>query len=103
MSATTPTQVAHPGAAVKRTSLAAIISSGLGLAVVAPEIVNIILEEAGETMPADMRVALIGVGVGVVIVTAIITRIMAIPAVNAVLTKISFGATSSKKKGRYAK
>lgn len=86
----TPTQVAHPWRASFRTAVAVL----LGLALVLPIVWAIIgeeLEKVGWAIPEP-----VGTVVGVIIAAitaaaAIVTRVMAIPAVSDWLTKLNLG------------
>ena len=88
----TPTQVAHPWRASLRTAVAVL----LGLALVLPIVWAIIgeeLEKVGWAIPEP-----IGTVVGIIIAAitaaaAIVTRVMAIPAVSDWLTKLNLGPT----------
>ena len=88
----TPTQVAHPWRASLRTAVAVL----LGLALVLPIVWAIIGEELGKVgwvIPEP-----VGTVVGVIIAAvtaaaAIVTRVMAIPAVSDWLTKMHLGPT----------
>ena len=88
----TPTQVAHPWRASLRTAVAVL----LGLAVVLPIVWAIIgeeLEKVGWVIPEP-----VGTVVGIIIAAvtaaaAIVTRVMAIPAVSDWLTKLNLGPT----------
>lgn len=83
--AVTPTQVRYPWRTVRRTIVQVGIPAVLTLGIVVPQIVQIILEEAGETMPARLRVWLLGASALVTAAAAVLTRIMAIPAVDRLL------------------
>jgi hypothetical protein len=83
--AVTPTQVRYPWRTVRRTIVQAGIPAVLTLGLVVPQIVQIILDEAGETMPARLRVWLLGASALVTAAAAVLTRIMAIPAVDRLL------------------
>lgn len=74
-----PTQTRHPWKATLRTALAGII----GAATVIPEIIAVAHPSSGE---------LAAIGGQAVAVSALITRIIAIPRINALLTKIGLGA-----------
>ena len=88
----TPTQVAHPWRASLRTAVAVL----LGLALVLPIVWAIIgeeLEKVGWAIPEP-----VGTVVGIIIAAitaaaAIVTRVMAIPAVSDWLTKLNLGPT----------
>lgn len=82
---TTATQTRYPWRAVARTMIAVGIPGILSVAVVIPAIIEIILDEAGEAMPPGLRVRLLAVSAAATIVAGIITRILAIPAVEAFL------------------
>ena len=92
----TPTQVAHPWRAALRTAVAVL----LGLALVLPIVWAIIgeeLEKVGWAIPEP-----VGTVVGVIIAAvtaaaAIVTRVMAIPAVSDWLTKMHLGPTPAGK------
>ena len=88
----TPTQVAHPWRAALRTAVAVL----LGLALVLPIVWAIIGEELGKVGWAIPEP--VGTVVGVIIAAitaaaAIVTRVMAIPAVSDWLTKLNLGPT----------
>ena len=88
----TPTQVAHPWRASFRTAVAVL----LGLALVLPIVWAIIGEELGKVGWAIPEP--IGTVVGVIIAAitaaaAIVTRVMAIPAVSDWLTRFNLGPT----------
>lgn len=78
----TPTQVRYPWRATVRTVVQVGISSLLALGLVVPQVVQIILEEAGESMPTQVRGWLLASSAIVTAVAAALTRIMAIPAVD---------------------
>ena len=88
----TPTQVAHPWRASLRTAVAVL----LGLALVLPIVWAIIGEELGKVgwvIPEP-----VGTVVGIIIAAitaaaAIVTRVMAIPAVSDWLTRFNLGPT----------
>lgn len=82
-----PTQVQRPWRTTLRTVVQVGIPVLLGLGVVVPQIVQIILDEAGETLPGGVRAALLGVAAVLVAVSAILTRIMAIPQVELLLRR----------------
>ena len=92
----TPTQVAHPWRASLRTAVAVL----LGLALVLPIVWAIIgeeLEKVGWAIPEP-----VGTVVGVIIAAitaaaAIVTRVMAIPAVSDWLTRLNLGPTPAGK------
>lgn len=87
----TPTQVRFPLRAMLRTALAVILALG----VVVPLSVEIILDEWAKaaTVPEGARAWLLGASAAVVAVSAALTRIMAIPAVNDWLGRVGMGAT----------
>ena len=83
---TDPTQVSYPWKATART----LIAGALAILSVAPIVIQIILDQWDiEWLGAAL--------VQVVAVQTVITRIMAIEAVNAALTRIGLGATPAGK------
>jgi len=86
------TQVEHPWRTALRTAVQVGIPALLGLGVVVPEVISIVLEEFGESMPAAVRIWLLGAGALITSAAAVLTRIMAIPAVDAFLTRWGVGA-----------
>ena len=87
----TPTQVRFPLRAMLRTALAVILALGI----VVPLSVEIILDEWAKaaTVPEGARAWLLGASAAIVAVSAALTRIMAIPAVNDWLSRVGMGAT----------
>ena len=84
-----PTQVRHPWKATVRTAIQAFLSAAVILSLVAPELQGFV----DEFWPGSPVVAWIGsASVFVAALAALITRIMAIPAVDAALTRIGLGA-----------
>lgn len=88
----TVTEIWYKGQRVIRTLAAVIIPAFLSFALVLPAII----EAAGLPVDSELRLWLVGVGGGVTAVAAAITRIMAIPAVNAWLTKLGLGSVPAK-------
>jgi hypothetical protein len=90
------TQQEHPLRAAMRTFVQVWLP-GLAVAlVVIPEIVRIVQEEAGAALPENLRLILAGVATAAAVVSAILARIMAIPAVDALLERIlSLGSAPS--------
>lgn len=85
-----PTQVAHPWKATIRTVIQTFLSVAAVLALIAPEIEAFV----AEWWPGSPVVAWIGIGAAFVAsVAGVVTRVMAIPAVNEFLTKVGLGAT----------
>jgi len=87
------TQVVYPWKAALRTAVQVGIPTVLTLAVVLPEIVQIVLDEFGETMPEAVRLWLLAAAGAITGVAVVLTRVMAIPSVNAFLTRLGLGAT----------
>ncbi|GAB3889253.1 hypothetical protein [Terrabacter terrigena] len=85
-----PTQVRFSARAVVRTILQVGIPTLLALGLVVPQIVDAILEQLGEAAPDWLRAALLGAAAVVTAVAAVITRIMAIPQVEAFLRSNRF-------------
>lgn len=85
-----PTQVAFPWKATIRTGIQTFLSVAGILALVAP----MLQEFIDQFWPGSPVIAWIGTAaVFTAALAALITRIMAIPAVNDLLTKIGLGAT----------
>lgn len=84
---TTPTQVRRPWRATLRTAVQAAIPALLVLGIVVPEVVDIILEEAGAAMPERLRVWLLLAAGAVTALSAALARIMAIPQVEQLLQR----------------
>ena len=88
----TPTQVAHPWRASLRTAVAVL----LGLALVLPVVWAIITEEldkAGWDVPEPVATAVMAIIAAITAAAAIVTRVMAIPAVSDWLTRLNLGPT----------
>ena len=85
-----PTQGRFSPRAVVRTVLQVGIPAFLTLALVVPQIVDAILEQVGEAAPSWLRSSLLAVAAGVTAAAAIITRVMAIPQVEAFLRSRKF-------------
>jgi hypothetical protein len=88
----TPTQTQWPWKATLRTAVQVGIPALITLVGVLPVVIQIVLDELGEHMPEGLRVWLLAAAAGLTAAAAAITRIMAIPAVNAWLTTIGLGA-----------
>ena len=87
-----PTQVAHPWRATMRTLLAILLGVGI-VAPVAWLIVREELERQQLTLPPGV-VAAVAYGLAVLaVITSSITRIMAIPQVSDLLTRVGIGPT----------
>lgn len=88
-----PTQVKYPWRAVLRTVLAYIVGAGI----VVPAVWSIAQDTlAGYLSPEVITAAAWTVGL-IVAVSAFVTRVIAIPQVNAWLTKLGVGATPAPK------
>lgn len=86
------TQVEYPWKATLRTIVQVGIPAFLTLLVAVPLIIQIVLDEFGETMPDRLRLWLLAAAAFVTALAAAITRIMAIPAVNAWLSRFGLAA-----------
>lgn len=82
------TEIWYKAQRVLRTLVAVVIPAFLGFAVLLPQII----EALGLPVDSELRLWLLAVAAGVSAVAAAITRIMAIPAVNAWLIKIGLGS-----------
>jgi len=88
-----PTQVRYPWKAVLRTALQTFLAAAGVLTIVAP----MLQEFVDQFWPGSPVIAWIGVGATfIAALAALVTRIMAIEAVNAALTRIGLGATPSR-------
>ncbi|MDF9716046.1 hypothetical protein [Nocardioides sp. ChNu-99] len=85
--ASDPTQVRRPWRATARTALQTTLAVVPVLGFVVPEIVSIVLEEAGESMPAGVRAVLLAASAVIVGVASAAARIMAIPQVERFLVR----------------
>lgn len=84
-----PTQVAHPWKAAVRTGIQAFISAA-GIAVIALPYVQEFVEQFWPGSPAVAFIGAAALFIGAL--AGVVTRIMAIPAVNDALTIIGLGA-----------
>lgn len=82
------TEIWYKAQRVLRTLVQVVIPAFLGFAVVLP----LIIESLGLPVESELRLWLVGVALGVTAVASAIARVMAIPAVNAWLTKIGLGS-----------
>lgn len=89
----TPTQVRFPLRAMLRTALAVILALGI----VVPLAVEIILDEWAKAapVPEGARAWMLGSSAAIVAVSSALTRVMAIPTVNAWLGRVGMSATPS--------
>jgi hypothetical protein len=83
----TPTQVRRPWTTTLRTFVQTLIGAIITLGVLVPAIVEIILNESGDQMPADLRTILLAVSGFVALIASIVARIMAIPQVELLLRR----------------
>lgn len=86
-------QVVHPWVATLRTAVQVALPALLTLVVVVPAVIEVVLAEFGETMPPALRLWLLGAAGFITALAVTLTRIMAIPAVNAWLSKLGLAAT----------
>ncbi|UCR89237.1 hypothetical protein [Mycetocola spongiae] len=70
-----------------RTGLASGIVAAIGLIGLLPEVIRIVLEEAGESMPPGLRLWLAAAAVLITAGSSAVSRVMAIPAVDAWLRR----------------
>lgn len=82
------TEIWYKAQRVLRTVVAVLIPAFLGFAVLLPQLIDAL----GLPDDSTLRLWLLGIAAGVTAVAGAITRIMAIPAVNAWLTKIGLGS-----------
>lgn len=96
------TQEKHPNKASVRTFVQSVVAVLIVAVPSVPIVVNIILDEfgkAGVEAPGWLYAVLSGASVVAALVAAIVARVMAVPGVNRLLTKIGLG---SEPKRRYA-
>lgn len=86
----TATQVRRPWRATFRTVVQTAIPTVIVLGLVVPQIVDIVLEETGGTMPEGLRAVLLGASAVVVATAGVLTRVMAIPQVEDFLRQHRF-------------
>lgn len=92
------TQTKYPAQATKRTAAAMVAAVPIAVAVLIglAEILGIISEQFGESFSQNIQ-ALIATTIGLFIgVATVLTRILAIPAVNHLLEKVGLGAEPKK-------
>ena len=87
-----PTQISYPNRAMVRTIFQVGVPTLITLLIVIPEIIEITLEEYGDALPGQIRMWLLSASGVIVATAAIITRVMAIPSVNDLLTRKNIGA-----------
>lgn len=90
LSVEAPTQVTYPWKAAVRTGIQSFLSTAAILGLVSP----MLQEFVAEYWPGSPVIAAIGVGAAFIgSLSLLVSRIMAIPAVNEALTKLGLGAT----------
>ena len=92
--APTSTQVAHPWRASLRSGLASLVPILVLCVVAVPEIVRVILEVAldqGLDVPTELRGILAAASVACSFLVAVANRLMLLPTVNAILTRLGAG------------
>jgi hypothetical protein len=86
-------QSAFPARATWRTVVQNVISVILTLGVVLPLVVAVAGEELADVLPADWLLWAAGAAASVAAIAAALTRIMAIPAVDAALRRFGLSST----------
>lgn len=86
-------QSAFPGRATARSVVQAVVSVVLTAGVVLPIVVAILGEELAAILPASWLAWLVGAAASVAAIAAALTRIMAIPAVDAALRRFGLSST----------
>lgn len=86
-------QSAFPGRATVRTVVQNVISVVLTLGVVLPVVVSIAGEELAGLLPENWLAWAVGAAASVAAIAAALTRIMAIPAVDAALRRFGLSST----------
>lgn len=84
----TATQEVHPWRAVLRTAVQVGLPSFLVLLTVVPEALTVVVEELGGTVPEALTAWLVGAAAAITAVAAALARIMAIPAVNRLISGV---------------
>lgn len=72
---------------VWRTALAVGIPAAIALVAILPEVIQAVLAEMGESLPAGLRLWLAGTAALITALAATISRVMAIPGVDAWLRR----------------
>lgn len=88
----TTTQQQHPGRAVARTVVSNVLSVILAAGVVLPVVATIVGEELGEYVGDDVVRTFVVIGGAAAAVSAALTRIMAIPKVDAWLKHVGLAS-----------
>lgn len=86
------TQEQEPGKTTIRTVIQTVLGIVIGAGIVLPLVGVIVQEELGAWLPENWVAAIIGFSAVAAAVSAAVTRIMAIPAVNDALRKVGLGA-----------
>lgn len=82
-----------------RTALASAVSNIFLIVIVAPEIIRVTIEVFDGTMPDNLRLWLLGAAAFLTAVTTLVTRVMAMPIVNNLLSRYTpFGTENLKGK-----
>lgn len=85
------TQVRRPGQTTVRSVIQNVLAVVLVVVTVGPPILEAILQE--DSLPENLRTALLAVGAIIAAVAGVLARIMAIPQVNEALRRIGIGAS----------
>lgn len=86
------TQVEHPWRATLRTAGAVT----LAMVLLIPPVIGVVrdvLAEHNIAVPAQLDVILAGITVGITVATTIVQRVMLLPGVDALLTRLGIGPT----------
>ena len=87
-----PSQVAYPWRSTLRTMVQVGIPTLVTLLLVVPEIIEILLDGYGESVPDGLRTWLLSASALIVATSGVLARVMAIPAVNSILERVRLGA-----------
>lgn len=87
-----PSQVAHPGRAALRTFLEVLIPAVLLVLAVGPEVLRILAEDLGASLPPGVIAWLLAAAGFLAAVSAAVARIAAIPKVNEALKRVNLDA-----------
>lgn len=78
-----------------RTAFSVALTTLFTLVVIVPDILRIIIEEAGGVLPDHIRLWLLGASAVITALATVITRVMAMPIVNDLLSRYTpFGTNS---------
>lgn len=86
--ATAPTQIRRPWRTMFRTFVQSWLPTTALLVLALPEVIEAIVDEAGDVLPERIRLVLLGVSTACSTLAAVAARVMAIPRVELLLRRI---------------